>query len=317
LEPLNEQEQVTRWTKEIFETWLGTRDITSAVRERLYFSAKPNAAAPRVVLNSYVGSVSEYAGVAEAAEALDRQAHTLSRAAPAARVGGALLKEAEGSRRELARRLVDTTTAPLQVLVVTPDAAAVDGAEARCLVDFSGNIPQPPAHGARLDQSGDDHAAVRRVELGEMISGDGMAPEALPFAAPAEQEAELLRRRAERKYDIVVPIFPPELRVALAQRDGFRSFARAYKAGSIVRREDAAGVSQWVFADTGEFLTFGPEPTLAQAAANYVCYVGSPPESFARESAGGSFAKVEEWKRRREAPDDDVLSLIAIDVYED
>jgi Mg-chelatase subunit ChlD len=321
LEPLDERTHVARWTQEIFETWLGTTDVTSAVRKHLYFSASPSGTAPRVVLNSYIESARVFGSASEAAETLDRQSRLLARAAPAARVGGALLNETEEKRRELARRLVDTTTAPRQVLVITPDATRLDNAEGRVIAALAEGIPQPPAHGTRHEQSGDDHGAVRRVELGQTIWGEVTNPAQLTFAAAAEREAESLRLRAERKYELAVPTFPPELRIALAQRGGFRSFARAYKAGRVVRRQDAAGVAQWVFADSGEFLTFGPEPTLAQAAANYVWYAGAPTDGFRREfvteNGGGSFAGLEEWRRRRETPDADVLSLIAIEMYED
>ncbi|MFL6284968.1 MAG: VWA domain-containing protein [Pyrinomonadaceae bacterium] len=321
LEPLDEQAHVARWTQEIFETWLGTTDVTSAVRKHLYFSVSLAGTAPRVVLNSYIESAHEFGSASKAAEALDHQTRLLARVAPAARVGGALLSVTEEKRRELARQLVDTTAAPRQVLVVTPDATALDDKEGRVINALAEGIPQPPAHGTRHDQSGDDHGAVRRIELSETVWGEVTDPAQFTFTADAEREAESLRQRAERKYELAVPAFPPELRIALAQRGGFRSFARAYKAGRVVRRHDAAGVAQWVFADSGEFLTFGAEPTLAQAAANYVWYAGAPGNGFRREfeteNGGGSFAGLEEWRRRRETPDADVLSLIAIEVYED
>lgn len=321
LEPLDEQRHVAHWTEKIFETWLGTTGVTSTLRKHLYFSASVAGGAPRVVLNSYIESAREFANAAEAVEALDRQARRLARAAPAARVGGALLNETEERRRELARGLVDTTAAPRQVLVVTPAANGLDETEGRVLAALAESTPHPMTHGTRHDQSGDDHGAVRRIELKEVTRGVLTDTAQLMFATDAEREAESLRQRAERMYELAVPAFPPELRIALAQRTGFRSFARAYKAGRIVRRQDATGVAQWVFADSGEFLTFGTEPTLAQAAANYVWYAGAPGNGFSQkfgtDGGRGSFAGLEEWKRRRETPNADVLSLIAIEVYED
>ncbi|MBV9957822.1 MAG: hypothetical protein JO360_05340, partial [Acidobacteria bacterium] len=139
----------------------------------------------------------------------------------------------------------------------------------------------------------------------------------LPYITIAEQQAELLRVRAENKYKISVSVLPPELRVALAHPAAFASFACAYKAGHIVLREDTAGASQWSYLDTGEFLTFGPEPTLAQAAAYYASYVSSPPRSFDMVGEGGKFTKLAQWLKKRDLTDDDTLTLIAIDVYED
>jgi len=317
LSPPVEHERIERWTREIFETWLGTPDVTTAVRERLFFSASLAGGSLQIALNFYVGSVRVFATAEAAAAAIDQHARSLARIAPASRIGGRLVRETAAGRRQVARDLVETTTAPRQVLVVAPDATRWNSGEAEVLEEFRQQIPQPPTHGNRRDALGDDHSAVRRVELTEtMLTGDGQTPEQLPFVVVAEQEAELLRRRAEKLYSLAVAVFPPELRIALAYPERFLSFVRAYKAGRIVLREDAAGAKQWLFLDTVEFLTFGAEPTLAQAAANYVWYVTTPPQQFA-QAGEGSFAKLEQWRQRRDAPDDDVLTLIAIDVYED
>ena len=101
-------------------------------------------------------------------------------------------------------------------------------------------------------------------------------------------------------------------------RNAFRSFARAYKAGHIVLRADAAGATQWAFSDTGEFLTAGADPSLAKAAANYAWYVKSMPTDFAAAGEGGDFAKLEDWLRKRNfSPDQETLVQIAVDVCED
>ncbi|MCA1565902.1 MAG: VWA domain-containing protein [Acidobacteria bacterium] len=315
LEPLHEEEQVSRWIKEIFETWLGTPDTTSAIRERLFFAVVVEGNSVRVVLRSYVASAKEFDTAAEAIDTLDEQARVLARVAPAIRIGGALAKEPQDKRKQLADRIVDTTTAPREVLVVAPHAG--DGDETRIIEEFCQLIPQPPSHGRRMDQRGDDQTAVRRLELTEHSFASGGERAQIPYITIAEQQGELLRVRAENKYKISVSILPPELRVALAHPAAFGSFARAYKAGHIVLREDTAGRSQWSYLDTGEFLTFGPEPTLAQTAANYVSYIGSPPQTFDLIGEGGKFTKLAQWRKKRGSTDDDTLTLIAIDVYED
>jgi hypothetical protein len=215
----------------------------------------------------------------------------------------------------LAYQIVDTTTAPREALVIAPKAG--DSDEARAIEEFCQLIPQPPSHGRRSDQRGDDQTAVRRLELAAKVFADGGDTEQIPYVAIAEQQAELLRLRAEHKHKISVSVFPPELRVALAHPSAFGSFARAYKAGHIVPRKDTAGASQWSYLDTGEFLTFGPQPTLAQAAANYAAYVSSPPQTFAIVGDGGKFTKLAQWRKKRDSIDDDTSTLIAIDVYED
>jgi hypothetical protein len=314
LEPLNEREQVSRWIKEIFETWLGTPDATSAIRERLFFAVVPEGNSIHVILRSYVDSPKEFHMAAEAINALDEQARLLARVAPAIRIGAALAKEPQDRRKQLADQMVDPTTAPREVLVVAPQAG--DSAEARTINEFCRLIPQPPSHGRRVDQRGDDQTAVRRLELSEKTFAGVGERLRLPYVTTAEQQAELLRERAENKYKISVPVLPTELRVALAHPAAFASFACAYKAGHIVLREDTAGASQWSYLDTGEFLTSGPEPTLAQAAAQYTSYVSSPPRTFDPVGEGGKFTKLAQWLKKRDAIDDDTLTLIVIDVYE-
>ena len=269
----------------------------------------------RVILRSYVGSPKEFNTPAEAIKALDEQARLLARVAPVIRIGGALAKESQDRRQQLSAQIVDTTTAPREVLVVAPRAG--DDDEARTIDEFCQLVPQPPSHGRRVDQRGDDQTAVRRLELTEKaLAGVGERAQ-IPYVAIAEQQAELLRVRAENRYRISVSVLPPELRVALTHPGAFASFARAYKAGHIVLREDATGASQWSFLDTDEFLTFGSQPTLAQAAANYASYISSPPQTFDMIGEGGKFTKLAQWRKNRGATDDDTLTLMAIDVYED
>lgn len=315
LEPLNEPEQVAHWIKEIFQTWLGTPDTTSAIRERLFFATAPEGNSLRVFLRSYIDSPQEFGAAPEAIKALEQQARLLARGVPAIRIGGALAKEPQERRQQLADQIVDTTTAPREVLVVVP--STLDGDDAKVIDEFRQLVPQPPSHGTRLDQRTYDQTALRRLELTEKVFANKEEDEQLPYVADAERRAEMLRIRAQNKYRISVSVFPPELRLALVHPTAFGSFARAYRAGHIVLREDSAGARQWSHLDTGEFLTFGPEPTLAQAAANYAWYVSSPLQTLDPVGEGGEFAKIDQWRKKRGALDDDTLTLIAVDVYED
>jgi hypothetical protein len=220
-------------------------------------------------------------------------------------------------RRDVARELVSVDSQPPQVLLVLPRAAGLGGEEQQALEEFGNSIPKPPTHGPRAQQHGDDHSAVRRLEVSEAVAestaGTGGPPS---FVQMAESVSESVRRRAEKKYQIALPTFPPRLRIALADTPAFRSFARAYKAGHIVPRQDDHGREQWSVAGTGQFLTFGGESSLAHAAANYARDVKDRPDSFAAAARGGSFDKLEQWRARRVAPDHDTLTQIAVDVYE-
>jgi Mg-chelatase subunit ChlD len=315
LDPLLEPEVVNRWIKEIFEAWLHTPDVTSAIRERLFFAVVPKGGTTRVVLRSYVDHPQEFETAEAAINTLDEQARVLACIAPAIRIGGALAKEPQHRRLKLANNMVDVTTAPREVLVVAP--VTEESVEAQTVGEFCKSVPQPLSHGKRRDQLGNDQTALRRVELTGKAITNGMNGSQAHHVTIAEQQAELLRQRAENKHKIAVSTFPPELRIALSHPVAFASFVRAYKAGHIVLQKDAAGADQWSYSDTGEFLTSGSEPTLAQAAATYAWYLPSPPVQFERIGEGGSFTKLTQWQKTRSSADDDTLTLIAIDAYDD
>lgn len=318
IDPPTDRARVERVTKEVFEAWLGTPDTTSAIRERFFFAASPDGGGGiSIVLRSYIGTQKEFRTARDAGTAIDRDMRALARSVPSVRIGGALAVETVQQRERLARGLVDVTTAPRKVLVVMPRPVDRQGGEPQALEEFRSLIPQPANHGERREQAGDDHAAVRRFELAEVVTEDANHHEGVPFVAAAEQLAERVRKRAEKKHGLFVPPFPPELRIALAHPDSFRSFVRAYKAGRIVRQEDAAGAAQWVFSDTGEFLTFGGDSSLAKAAANYVWYIKSTPQSFLPAGGGGDFSRLKNWLHKRTRPDQETLVQIAVDVYED
>jgi hypothetical protein len=315
LDPLPDPKSVDRWIKEIFESWLHTPNATAAIRERLLFTFIPEEESVRLVIRSYVDRMQEYSTAQSAVGALQAQARALATLAPAVRIGGALAKEPQPRRVQLAEELVDGSGAPDEVLVVAPESD--DPAETRAVTDFCKSVSQPLGHGSRCDEFGDDQTALRRLELrGTNLASVAPAARTV-FVTLAEQEAELLRLRAEKKHNVEVATFPSELRVALSHPAAFTSFVLAYKAGHIGLHKDAAGADQWSFVDTGEFLTSSAEPTLAQAAATYSWYVTDHPTAFEQIGNGGSFTKLNHWKQSRGVADDDTLTLIAIDIYQD
>jgi hypothetical protein len=310
-------DQIRHLARSVLEAGFGTPDTVSAIRRRLFFAVTADGAQARAHVHSFINEPQRFATADETAAAIDRLARTLARDVPATRIGGVLTNLPHERRRELARALVRAETQPQQVLLILPQTTGLTREEQQAVEEFGSFIPKPPTHGPRAQKHGDDHSAIRRLELTEAAAGQAVPPNRpLPFVEMAESIAEAVRRRAEKKYQIALPIFPSRLRIALTQPDAFRSFARAYKAGHIVLRQDDNGREQWAFADTGQFLTFERESSLAYAAANYVRDVTVHPTSFAVMDGGGSFAKLNQWRSERVNPDPDTLTQIAVDVYE-
>jgi len=310
-------DQIERWARAGLESWLGTPDTVSAIRQRLFFSVTADGERAQVSVRSFVAEPQNFTHAEEVAKTVDHLSRTLALQVPAMRIGGVLANLSEDRRRAVARELVRTETQPRQVLLVSPQTTGLGTEEQHAVEAFGRSIPNPPSHGPRSQQTGDDHSAIRRLELTEAVADESIpAGRQMTFVEMTESIAEAVRRRAEKKYQIALPIFPPRLRIALAHPSAFRSFARAYKGGHVVRRQDESGRDQWFFVDTDQFLTFGQEQSLAHAAANYVRDVANHQESFAISGDGGSFSRLEQWRSQRTAPDDDTLAQIAVDVYE-
>lgn len=311
LEPPARPEEIERWARECLEAWLGTADVVSPLREHLFFAFAEGSPAA-VLLRCHVAEPEDFRAAAPALEALTALARSLARLVPTSHVGGALSRLAGDRRSALAGGLVDRGAHPAQVLVAAPVLDGLPPAEAGAVAELRQEIPQPADHGTRTDVAMDDLSAVRRLELQA-----GFVPEG-GFSAvveAAEQEAERVRQKVQRKYRLAVPPFPAELRVALARPEAFRSFARAYSAGRIVRRPDIVGREQWFFLDRQQFLTFGAEAGLAAAAAGYVASLDHPEASFS--GSGGELAPLHQWERSAGMPDDHVLALAAIEVCRD
>ena len=312
-----EPDQIQRWARAGLEAWLGTPDTISAIRQRLFFSITADDERATATVRSFIDREPQrFADAGDVAAVIDQLTGSLALNVPAVRIGGVLTNMSRDRRRELARGLVRAENQPDQVLLVLPQTTGLGRDEQQAVEEFGSFIPKPPTHGPRAEQRGDDHSAVRRIELTEAAKRGEAPSRSLIFVEMAETIAERVRRRAETKYKIALPIFPARLRIALAYPDAFRSFARAYKAGHIIQRQDENGSEQWSILDTGQFLTFGRESSLAHAAANYARDVDNHPQSFAVVDGGGSFAKLENWQAHSTSPDPDTLTQIAVDVYE-
>lgn len=304
-----EAAQIERWAQEGLQSWLGTPDTKSAIRQRLFFTMSGDGAN----VMSYIDQQPRrYESAHEVATAMDHLTNSLALHVPALRISGVLARISSERRRELAQGMAPIENRPDQVLLVMPQAVGLGSEDGLALEQFEKAVPKPPAHGPRVTQHGDDHSAVRRVELASPLldGADGQ----LTFVEMTESLAEAVRSRAERRYEIGLPIFPARLRLALAHQDAFLSFARAYKSGHIVQRADARGREQWTV--DGQFLTFENESSLAHAAANFARDLDVYPEWPADGVEQGSFAELQKWLHDHDKPNPDTLTQIAIEVSE-
>jgi hypothetical protein len=311
-------DQIEKWGRAGLESWLGTPDTISAIRQRLFFAVTANGSQAEVVVSSFIEEPQDFTTVVEVTEAIDSLTRALARTVPQTRIGGVLANIDPLRRRSIAEDLVETHVHPHQVLLVSPQTTGLNRDQQEALETFKKQIPQPSHQRPRRQQNGDDHSAIRRIELAE-VTAEQAVPKVQhnPFVEMADSIAETLRRRAEKKHRVMIAAFPPRLRLALANPSAFRSFARAYKAGRIVQQQDESGREQWFFLDTHQFLTYGREQSLAHAAANYCRDILNPQVTFKASGAGGDFDKLKQWGSIENfALDEEVYALIAIDVYE-
>jgi len=316
VDPALSPEAVDKLVEECLEQWLERPDAGSVLRERLFptLRLKHDEADDdevEVVVRSFIDESVILETPEEVIDALSKKSNALAHLTPSLHIGEALNQQSEEAREEQAQWLVEGQKAPDQVLVMAPSAEATREASETSFVE---RIPQPAEHGERRDRLSDDGSAIRRVGLSRRLPPD--SPEELHLIESAEQTAENLRARAKEEYKLQVPSFPPALRRALTDTVPFRSFARAYEAGRITEKEDEAGTAQWYFNDQDAFLTFDPDDTLADAAANYVWYVPDPPKSLDGR-APNAFHRLKQWRKGNiDHLDEDILTMIAIDVIE-
>jgi hypothetical protein len=311
-------DQIKRWGRSGLESWLGTSDTVSSIRQRLFFSITAEQARASVTIRSFIGQAANFSTVAEAADAVDGLSRALALAVPEMRIAGVLATTDPDRRQKIGRALVRPDVSPRQVLLVTPQTTGLTSEERNALEDFESKIPQPANQAPRQNQSGDDHSAVRRVELAEILIDRSRSTERLnPFVEMADSLAEATRRRAEQKYQMVVTPLPPRLRLAVGQTAAFRSFAHAYRAGYIVRRLDQSGLEQWFLTAANQFLTFGQQQSLGHAAANYTRDVKNHPDTIGDSGTKGDFSALAQWTAGDRALDDNVFALLAIDVCEE
>jgi hypothetical protein len=238
------------------ERWLGTRNTLAPLRERLFFSAEADGT---VVLRSHIAAPVILRSPSEAAESLSGIARALAATVPSVRLSTVFALMTEKDRGTLAASLLASGVRADSVILAAPSDAG----------DFRRTVGQPASDGVRRDCVADDGSSVRRVSLAATPSAE-IAVAKPPYVEGAERESDRIRFRIADRFRIRVPLLPPQLRVATAQPSRFRSFARAYQTGGIVRRADENGVTRWYTLDGREFLGAEAHRALADAAANFV-----------------------------------------------
>jgi len=315
-----DEQRIGQWAEQALQQWVGNPAITSALCERLFFTARLDKNDIVIILALYIEERQEFltGQVATATQRLESYANTAAQQVPTLKIEGALAELEKQTLQERARNLVDTQHIAEQVVMVMPTVTDESRPISVALNDFRKAVVEPAGHAPANYCYGDDHSAIRRLELWTEVLPD--ADDILPFVQAAEQTAELARQRAINKFQMDIPIFPPALRIAVSQPDAFRSFSRAYEAGHIVKPDDDTarderGITQWVFGEQRMFLTYGEANSLADAAANYVYMLKEPPLTFTECEIPGDFSELEAWQATGGVPqDDDVFVFIAMRV---
>ena len=213
-------------------------------------------------------------------------------------------------RKGLHEALLTSSLRPDAVVVTHARLSAQATPEETTVDTFCHDLPQPADHGRRYDCLDDDRSAIRRTVVAADRTPIGETAE---FIETSEREGERLRAKAQQRFGLVVPPFPPRLRIAVGNPERFRAFARAYTEGRIEKRVDSEGAAHWYLTDGNLFLTSGADASLQSAAANYVWHGRQTPLAPTPRGAG-DFAALDAWRERRNAPDPDTVVLAAIHV---
>ena len=316
LELTTQEQQIENSTKEIFTKWLGSPEISSTLRERLFFALEPESDNFKVTLDSYIGQPKKFDSAEEATKEIVQLFKVLTRSMPSNRISKGLMLIEDNLRSELAKNLVDTNSSAHKSLLVIQNASDLseNEAEAKCLEDFVNRIPKPAKQGDMIRVDSQDNSAIYRLELLSLMRKDYV--ENLPFISINEKTAEKVRKCIEGKYQKRIPPLPPELRIALGRIEKFKEFAQKYKNGQILSTKDAEGRDQWIFTESSERLTFENNSSLAHAAAKFVCLEKEILSSTSETSKSGDFQPIEDWKNGGDRLNDNIITLLAIVVIE-
>lgn len=315
-----DKQRISQWSEQALRQWVGSEDVISALCERVYFNTRLDNDELTVTFAVQVDTPQEFSSAQDALSALQVHADAVAHSVPVLKVEGTLANlHEQGEEKQLqtlSGSLVNSQEKAEQVIMVTP--SPVDSDDEIILQDFCRTIANPPGQATASNCYGDDYSALRRLQLRTENLPLFQEQSELPFVQAAEQAAEQVRKRAMQTFELELPIFPTALRIALAHSEPFQSFAKAYKAGHIVRQPDTAGMEQWLLSDQNKFLTFGKANGLADAAANYVYLVKKPASSFVQVDPAGDFSEFDNWLDSGAPPHiEDVFVLIAMRVFED
>lgn len=297
--------------REALLRWLGSEtDVVARLRERLAFAVRVAGDRHEVVLRARIGDRADFRTPQEASAAVRQWARAVVRGAAALDVAGAVETLDDRELRAAAAALVPDWRPAAGALLIRPSPPP--GQETRRLETLVAAVEAPAGQGHEAVAEGRDASAVRRLAWNPPVQRSEMSAAELPVVQGCDVAAQRLRRRIAEHFETMIEPVPAALRLALSHPAAFRSFTSAYRAGRIVRREDATGRQHWVFTDRGLALTDGEDASLAAAAANYVYRVEDPPAAFAPGGIPGSTAVLEDWLAGRLRPDTDLADVATL-----
>lgn len=308
--------------------WLpGVTDVAGVLQQRLHFTVIPYQQGLQLVLRTHIGQTQDFVDVAKAVEFLTSLTNQLAGLSPAMDIASVLADLNPGERQQMAQRLIQDNTLRGLTLIVAPRTTAEQDEQA--VADFISYIPELAGYVPRTEIRGNDHSAVQQIQLADQdASAEAVYSVRQALVGPdslaqwPECRTAQLRQRIEQKYRQTIPLFPPTLRLAIANTEAFQRFCQAYRQGRIVPRQDETGLRHWYSLDAHCFLTQGSDTTLAAAAAEFVARFPTLSVKPMQGGQAGDFSALVEWQRRGGLPkgqgyESDIAILAAIDVFEE
>lgn len=310
---LGEQKQTEWGAESCLKAWLKTNDTLSPLHRHLNFTLRKLGDDPSIQARLHVGLMKHtvFDQPGDAIAHLDDVAHRLTAKIPSARLSGALALLGENKRLELAQGLMQRNADVRRSLICSPRGGGLPQDEVLVLRAFTSEIAQPVDHGNSVAMETSDQSSIRRIELAPG-NQSGVA-NALVAQLP-EVRARAISERLERKLEVEIGNLPPVLRLALADSKQFAAFAAAACAGMISKQADRQGRLYWRDSQ-GRCLTFGHQPSLAEAAIHYTePWPAIPPDAKADPSF---FQPLNDWLAEREGSRTHALTLAAIQLIQE
>ena len=194
-------QQIDRWAREALQTWLSLKTVTdeevifATIRERVLFSPRFDGALLRLQLNVYVAQKESFANAEQAFSVLKKHADNIAQKIEVLRIEGGLatLPEPDDIAKQ-AQKLVSSTVSQQSVLVMPTLLTLMEQQRYQApLTTFREKLPVPAGHAEVDFCTGDDHAAIRRLDCRhETVLLPTLLPaeSQIPYVQMAEKLAE-------------------------------------------------------------------------------------------------------------------------------